>query len=217
MGRTSPKWPVLCRVGRKTLTQSCKTVRNYTSQQQPFYGPLSRTTRVSRYEKKHSPMHPPSRPSSNLYQLLPSTTIYRILPVPITCLAIFLHNLSPCLCAKTSEIFLARVRYGHVARHWQQKLQTWFIVYKNIFVFKGHMSCVSRYITWVNKAALTLERRGRLPRILHMLVPPSRKWIAFGWKWKSQCGLQRIILSLLLQLKETRLCRASDICCSIPR
>jgi len=38
--------------------------------------------------------HPPSW-SSNLYQLLPSTTIHSILPVQITCFAIFLHNLSP--------------------------------------------------------------------------------------------------------------------------
>jgi len=28
-------------------------------QQQPFYGPLSRTTRVSWYQKKHSPTHHP--------------------------------------------------------------------------------------------------------------------------------------------------------------
>jgi len=40
--------------------------------------------------------HPPSSSSSNLYQLLPSTTIHSILPVEITCLAIFLHNLFPC-------------------------------------------------------------------------------------------------------------------------
>jgi len=38
---------------------------------------------------------PPSW-SSNLYQRLLSTTIHSILPVQITCLAIFLHNLSPC-------------------------------------------------------------------------------------------------------------------------
>ena len=55
-------------------------------QQQPFYGPLSGTTRVSRYQKKHT--HPPSWSSSNLYQLLPSTTIHSILLVQITCLAI---------------------------------------------------------------------------------------------------------------------------------
>jgi len=38
--------------------------------------------------------HPPSWSSSNLYQLLPSTTIHNILPVQIACLAIFLHNLA---------------------------------------------------------------------------------------------------------------------------
>ena len=37
--------------------------------------------------------HPPSWSSSNLYQLLPCTTIHSLLPVQITCLVIFLHNL----------------------------------------------------------------------------------------------------------------------------
>jgi len=46
--------------------------------------------------------HPPSWSSSNLYQLLPSTTIHSILPVQITCLAIFLHSLSPCPLWSTS-------------------------------------------------------------------------------------------------------------------
>ena len=40
--------------------------------------------------------HPPSWSSSNLYQLLPSTTIHSILLVQTTCLAVFLHNLFPC-------------------------------------------------------------------------------------------------------------------------
>ena len=40
--------------------------------------------------------HPPSWSSSNLHQLLPSTTIHSILLVQIMCLAIFLHNLFPC-------------------------------------------------------------------------------------------------------------------------
>jgi len=31
---------------------------------QPFYGPLSRTTRVSRYQKKHSPTHHPDHQPS---------------------------------------------------------------------------------------------------------------------------------------------------------
>ena len=46
--------------------------------------------------------HPPSWSSSNLYQLLPSTTIHNILLVRITCLAIFLHNLFPCPLWSTS-------------------------------------------------------------------------------------------------------------------
>jgi len=39
--------------------------------------------------------NPPSWSSSNLYHLLPSTTIHSILSVQIVCSAIFLHNLSP--------------------------------------------------------------------------------------------------------------------------
>ena len=46
--------------------------------------------------------HPPSWSSSNLYQLLPSTTIHSILPVQTACLAVFLHNLSPCPLWSTS-------------------------------------------------------------------------------------------------------------------
>ena len=46
--------------------------------------------------------HPPSWSSSNLYQLLLSTMIHSILPVQITCLAIFLHNLRPCPLWSTS-------------------------------------------------------------------------------------------------------------------
>jgi len=49
---------------------------------------LSGTTRVSRYQKKHSPTHL-SWQSSNLYQLLPSTTIHSILPCQFKCLRIF--------------------------------------------------------------------------------------------------------------------------------
>ena len=46
--------------------------------------------------------HPPSWSSSNLYQLLPSTTIHSILLVQNTCLVIFLHNLCPCPLWSTS-------------------------------------------------------------------------------------------------------------------
>ena len=39
-------------------------------------------------------IHPPSWSSSNLYQLLASTTIHNIIPIQFTRLTIFLHNLS---------------------------------------------------------------------------------------------------------------------------
>ena len=45
--------------------------------------------------------HPPSW-SSSLYHLLPSIMIHGIFPVQITCLAIFLNNLSPCPLWSTS-------------------------------------------------------------------------------------------------------------------
>jgi len=61
---------------------------------QPFYGPLSETTWVSRYQKKHSLTHLPWL-STFLYQLRPSTTIHGILLVQFMCLTVFLHNFSP--------------------------------------------------------------------------------------------------------------------------
>ena len=66
---------------------------NYTQQQQqqPLYGPSSGTAWVN--------THPPT---ILIICLLPSTTIYSILPVQTMCLAIFLHNLSPCPVWSTS-------------------------------------------------------------------------------------------------------------------
>ena len=61
---------------------------------QPFNGLWSGTTRVGRYQKKHSPTHTPSWSSDILYQLPPSTTIHSILFVQFTCLTVFFHNLS---------------------------------------------------------------------------------------------------------------------------
>ena len=65
---------------------------------QLFYSSWSGTTQVNSYKKKHSPTHL-SWLSSNLYQLLPSTTIHSILHVQfritIYNLTILLHNLSP--------------------------------------------------------------------------------------------------------------------------
>jgi len=56
------------------------------------YGPLSESTWMRWYQKKHSPTHI-SWSLSHLHQLLPSTMIHSILPVQFTCSTIFLHNL----------------------------------------------------------------------------------------------------------------------------
>ena len=61
-------------------------------QQQSFYGPLSDYPGEPVPEETFT--HPASWSSSNLYQLLPPTTIRSILPVQITCLAIISHHLS---------------------------------------------------------------------------------------------------------------------------
>ena len=61
-----------------------------TKQKQLFYGPLSGTTRVSRYQKKHSPTHtyPDHQPSFiSFFHLLRS--------IASSLLTVFLHNLSP--------------------------------------------------------------------------------------------------------------------------
>ena len=59
-----------------------------------LFRPFVRDYLLSCYQKKHSPTHV-SWSLSNLYQLLPSTTIHSIFLVQIPCLAIFVHNLSP--------------------------------------------------------------------------------------------------------------------------
>jgi len=64
---------------------------------QPFYGSLdlSRTTRVSLYQKKHSPTHICRGHQSVIpYLLPPSAMIHGTLPVQFTCLTVFLHSLS---------------------------------------------------------------------------------------------------------------------------
>ena len=56
---------------------------------QPFNGFWSGTTRVGRYQKKHSPTH--THPD----HLPPFTTINGILSVHFTCLTVISYNLSP--------------------------------------------------------------------------------------------------------------------------
>jgi len=68
---------------------------NTTTQQQPFFTALY--PGLPGWAGTRRNTHPPTIwSSSNLYQLLLSTTIHSILLVQITCLAIFLHNLFPC-------------------------------------------------------------------------------------------------------------------------
>jgi len=76
-----PRLTMVCSVGLLLPTTTTTTLL-------PFYGPLSGTTRMSQYWKKHSPTHL-SWSSTFLYQLLPSTTIHSILPVQFTCLTVF--------------------------------------------------------------------------------------------------------------------------------
>jgi len=67
---------------------------------------LSGTTRVSWYQKKHSPTH-----------------IHGILPVQSTCLADFFHNLSPsCLWSTSWPLVLATMlslAHIHICANWQ--------------------------------------------------------------------------------------------------
>jgi len=56
---------------------------------------LSGTTRVSLYQKKHSPTHTYRGHQLSLICFHPSTMIHGILPVQSMCLTVFFHNLSP--------------------------------------------------------------------------------------------------------------------------
>jgi len=67
--------------------------------------------------------HPSSWSSSSLYQLLPSTTIHSIVRVQITCLAIFLHNLST-----SSFTYLVRYCYQQSSWTWLTRSHTVLLV-----------------------------------------------------------------------------------------
>jgi len=81
------------------------TLQQQQQQQQSFYGPLSGTTRVRRYQKKHSPNHHPDHHPTNIYQLLPSTTINSILLIP-SCSNYVLGNLFPQPLSMSSLVYL---------------------------------------------------------------------------------------------------------------
>ena len=70
----------------------------YLQQQQLFYGPLSRTTRVSPYQKKHSPTHHPDHHPVfiSFFHLL------RSIASSLFKLCVFFHKLSQCPLWSTS-------------------------------------------------------------------------------------------------------------------
>jgi len=97
--------------------------------------------------------HPPFWSSSNLYQLLPFTTIRSILPVEITCLAIFLHNLSPCPLWYTSwsgDLHLIFLTFLHPIRvffsqHMPIPLQPVLLQYQYYIIY---FLSFSQLLTW---------------------------------------------------------------------
>ena len=109
-----------------------------------YFTALIRTTQVSWYQKKHSPTHL-SWSSSNLYQLLPLTTIHSIFIVQFACLTIFLNNLFPSpreilivntspLSGKTS-VHSIKHNDGEVARkHYLTRIQGWQYFRENAVV-----------------------------------------------------------------------------------
>ena len=81
-------WPGM----EKTTPNTTKAHIHQHNTKQPFYGPLSG---LPGWASTRRNTHPPTTWSaSNLYQLVPSTTSHSILPVQITCLAIF-HGTCP--------------------------------------------------------------------------------------------------------------------------
>jgi len=87
------KWPAI--TGTKLhcnqwIQHNDKIHKNHQQWQQPFYGPLSGTSWVSQYQKKHSPTHSHlSDHQRSFYQLAPSITIHSILLVQFTWLTVF--------------------------------------------------------------------------------------------------------------------------------
>jgi len=74
----------------------------YRKQQQPFYGPLSGTTRVSQYQKKHSPTHHPDHhPVFISFFYLPQ------------CIASSLFNLCAWQSFCTASFHVRRVKSAH--------------------------------------------------------------------------------------------------------
>ena len=72
------------------------TCQKTLQQQQPFNGRLSGTTRVGRYQKKHSPTHThPGQRTSFITFLHLQRTVHGILFIQLTCLTVLSNNLFP--------------------------------------------------------------------------------------------------------------------------
>jgi len=85
-------------------------------------------------EPEETLTHPPSWPSSSLYQLLPSTTMHSILLVQITCLAVFLHNLFPCPRGHIIIIIIIIIRF---VKHQNVKRLPWrYILSSSLIIFR---------------------------------------------------------------------------------
>ena len=83
--------------------------------------------------------HPSSRSSSNLYQLLSSTTIHSILPVQITCLVISLHN----LLEKRPLNGCSSSRRVTVHSNWLKAALKWSIM---CYVWRWYLRCLILYV-----------------------------------------------------------------------
>ena len=109
---------------------------------------LSGTTRVSRYQKKHSPTHTYRGHQSSL--LPSSTTIHGILLIQSTHLTVFFHNLSPSFLWSTS---------------WPGTSTSYSIHYfTNHFLFAAHAHTTLLHSTPLTGRAIKPQRQGQVGR-----------------------------------------------------
>jgi len=88
--------PVSTRVTNPLFQNSYSTLRYKThTHTQPFNCPWSGTTKVGRYQKKHSPTNTHPDEQTSTYTTPPSAMIHSILCIQFTCLTVLFHNLPP--------------------------------------------------------------------------------------------------------------------------
>ena len=120
---------------------------------QLFYGPLSGTTRVSQYQKKHSPTHIyPGHQSSSIYY------DHSILPVQFTCLAVFAQSLF-----KSSLLYLLV---------WHPPLHTPYVSSSNYFLlFTTPANAIATCFAVVLRLCHLILDRRCWDWLCHALVP----------------------------------------------